>query len=90
MEWVIRSISWSLERRGKGKRTGVFGSFLLAVYDPINDQYQSITKIETGFSEEDLETNTRNLRALETSGSASNCGCLVSFAVSRAPISLVL
>eukprot|EP00210_Caulerpa_lentillifera_P002984 g2849.t1 len=39
---------------GKGKRTGVFGSFLLAVYDPIEDEYQTISKIGTGFSDEDL------------------------------------
>ena len=62
---------------GKGKRTGFFGSFLLAVYDPINDEYQSITKIGTGFSEEDLETHTRNLKALETSGPSSNYRCVV-------------
>jgi len=50
---------------GKGKRTGVFGSYLLAVYDPEPDEYQSICKIGTGFSEEDLENYTRDLKAIE-------------------------
>jgi len=42
---------------GKGRRTGAYGAFLLAVWDPENEEYQTVCKAGTGFSDEDLVTH---------------------------------
>ena len=39
---------------GSGKRKGLFGAFLLAVYNEDEETYETICKIGTGFSEENL------------------------------------
>lgn len=50
---------------GKGKRTGRFGAFLLACYNPDTEEFESITKIGTGFSDENLEELAAFFRADE-------------------------
>ena len=36
---------------GRGRRAGRFGAFLLAVYDPGRDRFQSFTKVGSGFDD---------------------------------------
>jgi DNA ligase-1 len=57
---------------GKGKRTGAYGAFLLAVYDQENEEYQTVCKAGTGFSDEDLATHYEFFKSHTTAGPESN------------------
>ncbi len=39
---------------GKGKRAGKIGGYLLAAYNPSSDTYDTVCKVATGFSDQDL------------------------------------
>jgi DNA ligase-1 len=39
---------------GRGRRAGIYGALLLAVYDPTTDTFQTVSKCGTGFSDADL------------------------------------
>ncbi|KAJ3022601.1 tRNA ligase [Thoreauomyces humboldtii] len=56
---------------GRGKRTGVYGGYLLACYDDDREEYQSICKLGTGFSDEDLAAHTKSLNESKIDGPRS-------------------
>ena len=59
---------------GKGKRTGVYGAYLLACYNPDEETYQSICKIGTGFSDESLQTLAKGLNEHKIEGPRRTTG----------------
>ncbi|WP_457639873.1 ATP-dependent DNA ligase [Persephonella sp.] len=40
---------------GRGQRAGYFGSLLMACYDPETDQFKTVCKVGTGFTEDDFK-----------------------------------
>merc|ERR1719277_1304446 len=57
---------------GKGKRTGTYGAYLLAIYDPENEEFQTVCKAGTGFSDEDLTTHYEFFKGRVTKAPESN------------------
>jgi DNA ligase-1 len=49
---------------GRGKRTGTYGALLLATYNHEADVFETITKLGTGFTDEDLKKLPQLLRKL--------------------------
>ena len=56
---------------GKGKRTGFYGAYLLACYDPDTEEFQSVCKIGTGFSDENLKDLAEELNKHKIDGKSS-------------------
>lgn len=52
---------------GKGKRTSVYGAFLLACYNQNNQQFETVCNIGTGFSEALLEDFYNQLESISIS-----------------------
>ncbi|MBS3815762.1 MAG: ATP-dependent DNA ligase, partial [Hadesarchaea archaeon] len=49
---------------GKGKRAGTFGSYLLAARDPETNEFRTVTKIGSGYTDEDLEELTKKFKSI--------------------------
>ena len=57
---------------GVGKRTGFYGSFLLACYNEDLECLQTVCKVGTGFTDENLEFIHNRLKDLEVDRAPSN------------------
>ena len=49
---------------GRGRRVGRYGALLLAAYDEKEDLFRSVSKVGTGFTDQDLESFYNNLESL--------------------------
>lgn len=49
---------------GRGRRAGTYGALLLATYDKKTDQFETVCKCGSGFTDQDLEALPGRLRAL--------------------------
>ena len=56
---------------GRGKRAGTYGALLLAAYNRGKDTFETITKLGTGFTDEDLKKLPELLRAYVVSNKPS-------------------
>ena len=69
-DYLESSLSDSLDlviigaKYGEGKRTGVYGTFLLASYNAEAERYESTGMCATGFSDEDLKAYQALLKPL--------------------------
>jgi len=50
---------------GRGRRAGTYGALLLAVYNPQKDQFTTITKCGSGFTDQDLAKLPQKLKPYE-------------------------
>ncbi len=56
---------------GRGRRSGTYGSLLVAAYNPEEDRFETVTKVGSGFSDEDLQkTLPERLDPLRREGAA--------------------
>ncbi len=59
LDLVIIGAEW-----GEGRRAHLLGSFLVAAYDPENDEFLPVGKVGSGFTDEDLVEFTKMLKPL--------------------------
>ncbi len=52
--------------QGRGRRAGRYGAFLLAVYDPKRDRFESFCKVGSGFDDAQLAEMPKQLKPLES------------------------
>ncbi len=57
---------------GKGDRAGTFGSYLLAARDPDSEMFKTVTRVGSGFTDEDLEDLTERFEDLRIGGKPSS------------------
>jgi DNA ligase-1 len=60
---------------GRGRRKGVYGTYIGAVYDVENDVFEAFTRIASGWTDEIMENLKEKVKDLEMSSKPQNVIC---------------
>ncbi len=60
---------------GKGRRTGVYGAYIGAVYDPVNGNFVAFTRFFSGLTDELSDSLTKEMETFKTDKKPSNVIC---------------
>ncbi len=60
---------------GRGRRKGVYGTYIGAVYDPENDVYEAFTRIASGWTDEIMDTLMKEMKQYEINKKPKNVIC---------------
>lgn len=60
---------------GRGRRKGVYGTYIGAVYDPENDKFEAFTRIASGWTDEIMETLMNEMEPYKISRKAPDVIC---------------
>jgi len=60
---------------GKGRRTGVYGAYIGAVYDPVNGNFVAFTRFFSGLTDELSDSLTKEMQTFKTDKKPSNVIC---------------
>ncbi|MHA1477498.1 MAG: ATP-dependent DNA ligase [Promethearchaeota archaeon] len=60
---------------GKGRRTGVYGAYIGAVYDPVNGNFVAFTRFFSGLTDELSDSLTKEMEIFKTDKKPSNVIC---------------
>ena len=60
---------------GRGRRKGVYGTYIGAVYDPLNNKFEAFTRISSGWTDEIMETLKNEMKKHEVERKPFNIIC---------------
>ena len=60
---------------GKGRRANLYGVFLVAVYNKENEKFELLTRVATGFSDDDLNYFFNTLQEVQSDKKPNNVTC---------------
>ncbi|TFG06683.1 MAG: ATP-dependent DNA ligase [Promethearchaeota archaeon] len=60
---------------GRGRRKGVYGTYIGAVYDPENDLFEAFTRIASGWTDEIMESLMKETEELKVERKPNNLAC---------------